>query len=227
MLCTAEKTDSEIKTDVLSELEYEPSIKVSDIGVLVKDGAVTLNGYASSYGDKMDAVRAAKSVAGVRAIADEIEIKLPDSMQQTDGDIAAGVANHIELSWAGPAKDIQVTVRDGWIKLEGQVEWGYQKDAAANAVRYLSGVRGISNSITIKPKVTAAGVETAIQSAFERNALVDAKKIHVETSGNKVTLRGHVRSHAEGGEAERIAWAAPGVSSVDNELIVEWASFVE
>ena len=212
---------------MLSELEYEPSIKVSDIGVLVKDGVVTLNGYASSYGDKVDAVRAAKSVAGVRAIADEIKIKIPNSMRQTDGDIAAAAANHIELSWAGPAKDIQVTVRDGWITLEGLVEWGYQKGAAANAVRYLSGVKGISNLITIKPKVTAAGVETAIQSAFERNALVDAKKIHVETSGNKVTLRGHVRSHAEGGEAERIAWAAPGVSSVDNELVVEWATFVE
>jgi osmotically-inducible protein OsmY len=209
MLSTAEKTDSEIKTDVLSELEYEPSIKVTDIGVLVKDGAVTLNGYAASYSDKMDAVRAAKSVAGVRAIADDIEIKLPDSMQRSDGDIAATVASHIELSWAG------------------LVEWGYQKGAAANAVRYLSGVKGISNLIIIKPKVTAAGVETAIQSAFERNALVDARKIHVEASGNKVTLRGQVRSHAEGGEAERIAWAAPGVYSVDNELIVEWASFVE
>jgi osmotically-inducible protein OsmY len=227
MLATAEKTDSEIKTDVLSELEYEPSIKVTDIGVLVKDGTVTLNGFATSYGDKMDAVRAAKGVAGVRAIADDIEVKLPDSMQRTDGEIAATVASHIELSWAGPAKNIQVTVRDGWITLEGRVQWGYQKEAAANAVRYLSGVKGISNSITIKPRVTAAGVETAIQSAFERNALVDAKKIHVETSGNKVTLRGYVRNHVEGGEAERIAWAAPGVSSVDNELIVEWASFVE
>ena len=227
MLSTAEKTDSEIKAYILSELGYEPSSKVTDIGDLVKDEAVALNDFVTRDGDNMDAVRATKGVAGVRAIADDIEIKRPESTQPADGDIAATAASHIELSWAGPKKNIQVTVRDGWITLEGKVDWGYQKDAAANAIRYLSGVRGVSNSITIKSKVTAARVETAIQSAFERNALVDAKKIHVETSGNKVTLRGHVRSHAEGGEAERIAWAAPGVSSVDNELIVEWASFVE
>ena len=191
MPSTTAKSDIGSKTKRLSELEYEPSIKVTDMGVLVNDN---------------------------------IEISLPDSTQRTDGDLAATVANHIGLAWAGPAKEIEVTVRDGWITLEGEVELGYQKEAAANAVRYLSGVRGISNSITIKSKVTVAGVETAIQSVFERNALVDAKKIHVETSGNKVTLRGHVRSHAEWGEAERIAGAVPGVSSVDNELIVECAS---
>ena len=220
------KTDTEIKNDVLSELKYEPSVRVTDIGVLVKDGTVTLNGYATSYAEKWNAVKSAKRVAGVRAIADDIEVKYPESMKRTDGDIAAAAANHIEWSsWSVPPKSVQVTVREGWITLEGQVEWYYQKDAAESAVRHLSGVKGVSNSITIKPTVTAAKVETAIRSAFERTALFDARKVEVETSGNKVTLTGKVRNYAERDEAERVAWAAAGVSSVDNELTVEWSWF--
>jgi len=223
MKSNIKKTDTELKRDVLAELKYEPSVKVTDIGVLVNDGAVTLNGYASTYGEKWDAVRAAKRVAGVKAIADDIEVKLPDSPRRTDGDIAAAAANQIDWSTTIPTGTIEVAVREGWITLEGEVEWWYQKDAAENAVRYLAGVKGVSNLITIKPKVASAEVATAIKSAFERNALLDANKIQVETSGNKVVLRGKVRNHAERDEAERAAWGAPGVWSVDNKLKVAWS----
>lgn len=217
-----EKTDRELQADVLAELKYEPSVTITDIGVSVKDGTVTLNGCATTYSEKQGAVRSAKRVAGVRAIADDIEVKLPFSLHRTDGEIATAAANQIEFCWTVPTKTVQVTVREGWITLEGQVEWGYQKDAAENAVRNLSGVRGVSNSISIKPKLTPAKVETAIKAAFERNALVDAERIHAETSGNKVVLRGKVPNYAEREEAERVAWAAPGVFSVDNQLRVEW-----
>jgi len=217
------KSDPELKNDVLAELKYEPSVRVEDIGVLVKDGTVTLNGYASSYGEKWDAVRAAKRVAGVNAIADDIEVKLLDSRRRTDGDIAAAAANQINWSTTIPTGTVEVTVREGWITLEGEVEWWYQKDAAEDAVRYLAGVKGLTNLITIKPKVAPAGIATAIKSAFERSAVLDANRIQVETSGNKVTLRGKVRNHAERDEAERAAWGAPGVWSVDNKLKVDWS----
>jgi osmotically-inducible protein OsmY len=223
MKSNREKSDTQLKTDVLAELKYEPSVKVTDIGVLVKDGTVTLNGYATSYGEKWDAVRAAKRVAGVHEIADDIEVKLPGSVRRTDGDIAGAAANQIERSMKIPTGTAEVTVRGGWITLEGESEWGYQKNAAENAVRYLAGVKGVTNQIKIKPKLVAAEVETAIKCAFERTALLDAKKIQVETSGNQVILRGKVRNYAEREEAERVAWAAPGVFSVDNQLKVEWS----
>ena len=222
MKSSIKKSDRELKTDVLAELEYEPSVKVTDIGVLVKDGTVTLNGYATSYGEKWDAVRAAKRVAGVNAIADDIEVKLGDSERRTDGDIAAAATNQINWTTTIPTGTVQVTVRGGWITLEGEVEWWYQRNAAETAVQYLAGVKGVTNLITITPKPASTEVATAIKSAFERNALLDATQIQVETSGNKVTLRGKVRNHAEKDEAERAAWGAPGVFSVDNKLKVAW-----
>jgi len=223
MKSNVEKSDAEIKRDVLSELEYEPSIKVTNIGVLVKDGVVTLNGYATSYSEKWEAVRAVKRVAGVTAIADDIEIKLLDSLCRTDGDIAAEVANRFNWSPTTPAGAVTVTVREGWVTLEGQLEWAYQKVTAEEAVRYLAGVKGVTNLIKIAPILKPDEVESAIGTAFERNALLDAAKIEVETSGNTVILRGKARNHAEREEAERIAWAAPGVSWVDNQIAVEWS----
>jgi len=217
------KTDLQLKTDVLAELRYEPGVEVTDIGVLVKDGAVTLNGFATSYGEKWDAVRATKRVAGVIAIADDIEVKLRDSMRRTDGEIAAAAANQINCSSTTiPPAGIEVTVREGRITLEGEVEWWYQKSSAESAVQHLAGVTGVTNLITIKPKLSPINIELDIQSAFQRNALFDARKIQVAASGNQVILRGTVRNYAEYEEAERVAWAAPGVYSVDNQIKVDW-----
>jgi osmotically-inducible protein OsmY len=227
MLDVLDKTDAEIKNDVLSELKYEPSIKVTDIGVLVKDGTVTLTGYTTSFNEKLTAVHAVKRVAGVVAIADDIELKIPDANHHTDGEIAAAAAHQIEWSTTIPKGTVGITIRNGWVILEGEVEWWYQKNAAEVAVRHLSGVHGVSNSISIKStdRIPAVGID--IEAAFNRNALLDAKQIRIEISGNKVMLHGKVRTLAEREEAERVAWAAQGVLSVENHLDVKWSSFVE
>jgi osmotically-inducible protein OsmY len=227
MINTIEKTDTELKNDVLSELKYEPSVKVSDIGVLVKDGTVTLNGYATSYSEKWEAVHATKRVAGVKAIADDIEIQLPASYHRTDGDIATAALNQIGWSTTVPTETVMVTVDKGWITLEGEVEWWHQKNAVERVVRYMSGVKGVTNSISISPKVSKKEVETDIKSAFKRSAILDAKHIRVETSGNTVILHGQVRNYSEYDEAERVAWSDPGVSYVDNRLSVNWLYLAE
>ena len=186
------RSDTELKTDVLAELLYEPSVKVTDIGVFVDGGTVTLRGYAASYGEKSDAVRAAKRVAGVRAIADDIEVRLPESVCWTDGDIATAAANQINSSPSIPSGTVDVTVSQGRITLEGELQWWYEKTAAETVVQHLAGVREVTNLIRIKPKLATAEVETAIRSAFRRNALLESNKIQVVTSGNKVILRGTV-----------------------------------
>ena len=218
-----EKTDAELTTDVLAELRYEPSARVRDIGVVVKDGTVTLDGSVENFGEKCDAVRAAKRVAGVNTIADDVEVRLPDSLRRIDADLADAASHQIAWSASLPSGAVTVTVADGGITLDGEVEWWYQKNAAANAVQFLAGVTSVTNLIEIKPKLLPGEVETAITAAFKRTALFDAQKVKVETSGNKVVLRGNVRNHFEREEAERAAWAASGVFSVDNRLIVDWS----
>lgn len=220
---TVENIDSKIKADVLSELKYQPSVKASDIGVLVHEGAVTLNGFVGSYGEKWDAVNATKRVRGVSAIADDIKVKFTYSLDRTDSDIAADAANQIKWNTTIPAGTVQVTVREGWITLEGVVEWRYQYIAAQDAMQHSPGVKGVTNLITINPKLTPVNIETSIKAAIERNALLNAKNIQVEASGGKVILRGMVRYYTEREEVERVAWAAPGVFSVDNQLKLEWS----
>ncbi len=222
MKTIAEKTDTELKNDVLAELKYEPGVNISAIGVLTKDGAVTLNGSVTNYSEKWNAVRATKRVAGVRAIADDIVVKLSSSLIRTDGDIAGAAANQISWFSSVPQGAVKVVVRDGWLTLEGELEWSYQKSDVQDNVQFLSGVKGVTNLITIKSKLSAVDVKDAIETAFWRSALLDAEKIQVETSGTKVTLRGKVRNYTERDEAERVAWAAPGVWSVDNKIDVKW-----
>ena len=227
MINTFDKTDTEIKTDVLSELKYDPSLKVTEIGVLVTDGIVTLNGYATSFDKKLAAVHAVKRVAGVVAIADDIELHIPDANHRTDGEIAAAAAHKIAWATTIPTGTVQITVRNGWIILEGEVEWWYQKNAAETVMRSISGVHGVSSSISIKPTDKIAAVGMGIEAAIDRNAMLDASKIRVEIVGSKVILHGTVRTLAQREEAERIAWAAQGVFSVEVHLAVKWSSLME
>ena len=222
MINVLDKTDTEIKTDVLSELKYDPSIKVTEIGVLVTDGIVTLTGYTTSFDEKLAAVHAVKRVAGVLAIADDIELHIPDANHRTDGEIAAAAAHKIEWATTIPKGTVEITVRNGWIILEGEVEWWYQKNAAETVVRHLTGVHGVSSSISIKPTDKIAAVGIGIEAAIDRNAMLDASNIRVEIVGSKVILHGTVRTLAQREEAERIAWAAQGVFSVEDHLAVKW-----
>ena len=212
--------DSEIRRKVTAELEWDPSIDATAIGVAVKDGVVTLSGSVVSYSQKKEAERITKRVPGVKAVAEDLTIKLPGGTERSDADIAQSVVSGLRFNVAVPHGCIQATVENGWVTLEGEVEWQYQKSAAENTIKYLMGVRGVSNSITIKPHVSAADVKSKIESAFARRAQLDANQIRVESTDGKVILRGSVHSWSEREQAEQAAWSAPGVSKVENNVIV-------
>ncbi|MFN5422700.1 MAG: BON domain-containing protein [bacterium] len=215
------KTDAQIQKDVIDELKWEPFLNASEIGVAVKNGVVTLSGMLDSYSKKIAAEKAVKRVAGVMAIAEDIQIGISPSYSKTDTEIAEAVLN--ALKWHTPVKEekIKIKVEDGIVRLDGEVDWEYQKINAKLAIENLAGIRGINNFITVKPRAAAGDINKKIMSAFHRSATIDANHVTVEVQGSKVILRGKVRSLAEKEDAEFAAWNAPGVAALENKLVIE------
>jgi osmotically-inducible protein OsmY len=217
------KTDLQLQRDVIEELKFEPSIREAEIGVAAKDGVVTLTGVVDSYAEKFSAERTAERVNAVKAVADELEVKLPGPHQRTDTELAHAVANALHWDIQVPDDRIKATVEKGWVDLDGEVEWQYQKWAADSAIRNLTGVKGVSNLIKVKPKkVSTYEVSQKIKGSLRRHAELDADKITIEARGGEVTLRGTVSSFAERQDAERAAWQAPGVTKVEDFIAVSY-----
>jgi osmotically-inducible protein OsmY len=215
------KTDQQLRNDVLEQLRWEPSIHETEVATSVKDGVVTLSGYVDSFAEKYAAVRAIERLNGVVAVVDNLEVNLPSAHKRPDTDIAHAAVTALKWDITVPDDRIKMTVRDGWITLEGDVMWQYQKTAAERAVRNLIGVKGVTNLIALHPpKASVFDVSAKIKDALRRTAELDADRITVVARDGAVTLRGTVHSYAERRGAERAAWSAPGVSKVDDRIAV-------
>jgi osmotically-inducible protein OsmY len=215
------RTDKEIRQDVVAELDWAPSIRDEDVAVAVREGVVTLAGTVDNYAQRYAAERAVTRVTGVKAIVNDLRVQLPTASTRSDPDLAHAALQTLQWHTEVPADRIVVKIVDGWLTLEGKVEWYYQRAAAETALRGLKGLKGLVNLITVAALPAASDVKSSIESTLKRQAELDAARIAVETSGQEVTLRGTVRSLAEKRDAERAAWNARGVSVVRNELAVE------
>lgn len=214
------KSDNEIERDVKAELRWSPGLESNDIAVSVKKGVVALSGFAHSFIDKYEAEEAVKRVSGVVGVANDIEVRLRSVDAQPDPEIARDAVAAIKAQLPYSYGKIKVVVKDGWITLEGDLEWQHQKQMAEAAVRRLKGVKGVTNLVSLKPQIQPTEIKHKIEEALKRNAEIDAERITVEADGNAVVLKGKVRSWFEREEAERAAWSAPGVIKVDDRIAI-------
>jgi osmotically-inducible protein OsmY len=218
MLTPSIRSDVDIQQDVLEELSWDPHINVSDIGVSVKEGVVTLTGLVDNYLVRLAAQNAALRVKGAHAVANDIEVRLHTSAERTDSDLALAALYALKWDAAIPTDKIDITVSHGYLTLRGEVEWPFQREAAERAIRRLAGIKGVTNWVTVAIRATSGDIKQKIEKALVRNAETDAHHITVEVHGHAATLKGHVRSFAEKLAAERTALSAPGIASVDNEI---------
>lgn len=214
------KTDSQLQHDVIAELEWEPSVDHADIGVAVNDGVVILSGFVKSYPEKMAAEKATRRVAGVKAIAEEIKVRFASDPKTADHEIAKRILDMFAWNVSIPDQQIKVKVEHGWVTLTGTVDWFYQSNEARKAAGRITGVIGVSNLLEVKKLPAAFDIKDRIMAAFRRQANLDAGSVTVVTDGGTVKLGGRVRAWNERGIAERAAWAAPGVTKVEDNIVV-------
>jgi osmotically-inducible protein OsmY len=214
------KTDVELQRNVTDELSWEPSVNAAHVGATVMDGVVTLSGSVPSYAERVGAELACRRIHGVQAVANELEVNLPDDSLRTDADIQAEATGALRSDLSVPPDAVRVVVRNGWVILEGDVAWAYQRDKAENAMRSLTGVLGVRNLVSVTAAVSPAEVKSHIDAALERSGAVDARGVHVEVRGGEILLRGHVSSWAEKEAIERAAWTAPGIYGVEDQITV-------
>jgi osmotically-inducible protein OsmY len=219
-MSTISHSDADIQKDITEELSWEPSLRDDDIAVGVREGIVTLGGFVDSYAEKQRAERVAARVSGVKAIANELEVKVPKLFERTDPEIARAAVAALTWNTSVPHDQIQVKVEKGWVTLEGEVEWYYQKEAAERAVRFMTGVRGVSDHLTLRTRTSPRDVKKLIKDTLHRAVEFDADRITVDVEGHKAILTGSVRSYTEMRDAARAARNAPGITEVDNRLVI-------